>query len=50
MQLLTPANIIANTSSRTIINVDDIVEANTLFMDAKSSARLLAQHSQQYLM
>ncbi len=50
VQLLTPARILAQSNGRAVINGDDITEANTLFLDAKSSARILAEHQDKYLM
>lgn len=43
VQMLTPARIIGETSGRTKINKQDIVEVDSLFFDGKASARLLAQ-------
>lgn len=48
VQTLTPAKIIANTSSRDIIKDIDIEIVDELFYDAKASARLLAR-SEGYL-
>jgi RuvB-like protein 1 (pontin 52) len=42
VQMLTPARIIAETSGRTKIGKDDIIEVDKLFFDGKASARLLA--------
>lgn len=50
VQLLTPSRILAQSNGRSIINGDDITEANTLFLDAKSSARILAEHQDKYLL
>jgi len=41
VQLLTPAKVLAETSSRTLVSPADIQLANELFLDAKASARLL---------
>lgn len=49
VQLLTPARILAETNGRDSINVDDIEETNTLFLDAKASARLLAKQQAKFL-
>mmetsp|Transcript_24754 Transcript_24754/g.36970 ORF Transcript_24754/g.36970 Transcript_24754/m.36970 type:complete len:455 (-) Transcript_24754:198-1562(-) len=43
VQMLTPARIIGETSGRTKINKQDIIEVDKLFFDGKASARLLAQ-------
>lgn len=40
--MLTPARIIAETSGRTLITVNDVEEVDELFYDAKSSAKVLA--------
>ena len=50
VQLLTPSKIISDTNSRQSIDEQDIIDANQLFMDAKSSARLLAKNQDRYLM
>jgi len=50
VQLLTPAKILAQTNARDVIISEDIEEVGTLFMDAKASARMLAQHSDKYLL
>jgi len=50
VQLLSPAKILAQASGRDLVTVDDVKEAATLFLDAKQSARILAQHSEKYLM
>ncbi|CEH16825.1 -like helicase 1 [Ceraceosorus bombacis] len=41
LQLLSPASILAKVSTRTEIGVGDVQEANTLFIDARRSARSL---------
>ena len=43
LQLLTPASIIAKMSGRTQIDVQDIGEMNSLFLDAKRSAGVLLE-------
>ncbi|KAK4055793.1 RuvB ATP-dependent DNA helicase pontin [Microbotryomycetes sp. JL201] len=43
LQLLTPASILAKLSGRTDITLEDVGETDSLFLDAKSSARMLAQ-------
>lgn len=42
VQLLTPSSILADTNGRELVAADDIEEINSLFMDAKASARMLA--------
>jgi hypothetical protein len=42
LQLLTPASILAALAGRSEIEVDDIAEMNELFLDAKTSAGLIA--------
>ncbi|KAK4056490.1 RuvB ATP-dependent DNA helicase pontin [Microbotryomycetes sp. JL221] len=43
LQLLTPASILAKLSGRNEITLDDVGETDSLFLDAKSSAKMLAQ-------
>jgi RuvB-like protein 1 len=43
LQLLTPASILAKISGRTEITLEDVGETDSLFLDAKSSARMLSQ-------
>jgi RuvB-like protein 1 (pontin 52) len=50
VQLLTPARILAQTNGKETIGAEDIEEVNKLFLDAKSSARLLAEQHEKYLM
>jgi RuvB-like protein 1 (pontin 52) len=49
VQLLTPAAIVAKTNGRTSIASGDIEEVDGLFFDAKSSAKLLAEHAERYI-
>lgn len=42
LQLLTPASILATLAGRSQIEVEDIGEMNELFLDAKTSAGLIA--------
>jgi RuvB-like protein 1 (pontin 52) len=42
VQMLTPARIIAETSGREMITLNDVEEIDELFFDAKASAKLLA--------
>jgi RuvB-like protein 1 (pontin 52) len=49
VQLLTPAAVLAKTSGREAITRDDIEEIDSLFYDAKSSAKLLAEQADKYI-
>merc|ERR1711865_496165 len=49
VQLLTPANLIAKTNGRDSITKEDVMEVDSLFFDAKSSAKLLAEHADKYI-
>ncbi|KAM7272290.1 hypothetical protein ACFE04_026953 [Oxalis oulophora] len=49
VQLLSPASIVAKTNGRDNICKGDIVEANELYLDAKSSARLLQEQQERYI-
>lgn len=50
LQLLTPASILSKLSGRTEIGLEDVGETDSLFMDAKSSARMLsAMGDSQYI-
>ena len=49
VQLLTPAKILAQTNGRSKIAESDVRETNQLFLDAKTSARMLAEHHDKYL-
>lgn len=50
VQLLTPARILSETNGRTTITGDDIEETNSLFLDAKASAKLLQSQAAHFLM
>lgn len=50
VQLLTPCNILAQTNSSPKVTADEVEEINSLFMDAKRSARMLAEGGDKYLM
>jgi RuvB-like protein 1 (pontin 52) len=50
VQLLTPASLTAKTNGRDTINKLDIEEVSTLFLDAKSSARILSDNKEKYMM
>jgi len=49
VQLLTPSNLLARINGRENINRQDVEEINELFYDAKSSAKLLAEHEDKYM-
>ena len=42
LQILAPASVLANVGGHAAVNVDDIDQAKTLFIDARSSARNLS--------
>jgi len=50
VQLMTPANMLAKTSGRERIVKSDVEEVNSLFFDAKASAKLLQEQADKYLM
>jgi len=49
VQLLTPSAILAKTAGRESIAREDIEEIDSLFFDAKSSAKLLAEQADKYI-
>merc|ERR1740130_2567016 len=49
VQLLTPANIIAETAGRDKITKEDVQEMDVLFCDAKRSAKILADNEDDFL-
>merc|ERR1712232_243719 len=49
VQLLTPASTMARTAGRDTITREDIEEIDSLFYDAKSSAKLLAEQADKYI-
>jgi RuvB-like protein 1 (pontin 52) len=49
VQLLTPSSILAGTAGRETISREDIEEIDSLFFDAKSSAKLLAEQADKYI-
>merc|ERR1711967_134441 len=49
VQLLTPASIMAQTAGRETISRDDIEEIDSLFYDAKSSAKVLSENADKYI-
>ena len=50
IQLLTPGSILCKINGREKITVDDIDEVNALFLDAKSSALLLQDSSNGFIL
>mmetsp|Transcript_71436 Transcript_71436/g.83103 ORF Transcript_71436/g.83103 Transcript_71436/m.83103 type:complete len:456 (+) Transcript_71436:25-1392(+) len=49
VQLLTPANILAQTQGKTEITKQDIEDVHKLFFDAKASAKLLQEQASKYI-
>lgn len=49
VQLLTPASILARTNGKANITVEEVNDCATLFMDAKTSAKMLAEKKEGYL-
>merc|ERR1719453_2752304 len=49
VQLLTPASIMAKTENRDTITKNDIEEIDSLFYDAKSSAKILSDNADKYI-
>lgn len=49
IQLLTPANVLARISGQEKITRDNVDEVSELFFDAKSSAKMLAEHEDKYI-
>jgi RuvB-like protein 1 (pontin 52) len=49
VQLITPSKILANTQGRDSISADDVKEIDSLFFDAKASAKILAASAEKYL-
>ncbi|XP_044268794.1 ruvB-like helicase 1 [Tribolium madens] len=50
VQLLTPASLTAKTNGRDTITKADVEEVSSLFLDAKSSARILSDNKEKYMM
>lgn len=50
VQLLTPASLTAKTNGRSNITRSDVEEVSSLFLDAKSSAKILSQHRDKFMM
>jgi len=49
VQLLTPAKVLVRTNGREMITKDDVEEIDSLFYDAKASAKLLIEQQSAYL-
>ncbi|KAI4479376.1 hypothetical protein M0804_011161 [Polistes exclamans] len=49
VQLLTPAALTAKINERAIIKREDVEEVGTLFLDAKSSAKILTQNKDKFM-
>lgn len=49
IQLLSPASIVAKTNGRDKICKADLEEVTSLYLDAKSSARLLQEQQERYI-
>jgi len=49
VQLLTPASLTAKINGRTSITVEDVKEVGGLFLDAKSSAKILTENKDRYM-
>lgn len=50
VQLLTPASLTAKINGRSTIKKEDIQEVGSLFLDAKSSAKILTENKDKYMM
>lgn len=48
-QLLTPSQLLAKINGKDEITKEEIDEINELFFDAKSSAKVLAEHQDKYM-
>ncbi|RZF35159.1 hypothetical protein LSTR_LSTR007861 [Laodelphax striatellus] len=49
VQLLTPSSLTARVNGRSVISKEDVQEVGQLFLDAKSSARILSQHKDKFM-
>ncbi|XP_029049617.1 ruvB-like helicase pontin [Osmia lignaria lignaria] len=49
VQLLTPAALTAKVNERTVIKKEDVEEVASLFLDAKSSAKILTQNKDKFM-
>lgn len=49
VQLLTPSKILCDSQGKSKVDKSDVMEINSLFFDAKSSAKLLQEQSNKYI-
>lgn len=49
VQLMTPSFLTARINGRTTISQEDVNEINSLFLDAKSSAKILTQQKDKFM-
>lgn len=49
MRLLTPSNVMAQQNGNDTVTAEDVKEAADLFIDAKTSAQLLAENAGKYM-
>lgn len=49
VQLLTPSKILAESQGKNKVEKGEVMEINSLFFDAKSSAKLLQEQSSKYI-
>ncbi|XP_014252061.1 ruvB-like helicase 1 [Cimex lectularius] len=49
VQLLTPANLMAKVNGRTSITKEDVIDVSSLFLDAKSSSKILSQDKDAFM-
>ncbi|KAG7168659.1 RuvB-like 1-like [Homarus americanus] len=49
VRLLTPSNVVAQQNGNDSVTVEDVKEAADLFMDAKTSAKMLAENPEKYM-
>lgn len=49
VQLLTPSQVTAKINGRTSITKEDVNEVSALFLDAKSSAKMLSENESKYM-
>ena len=47
--MITPSNTLAETLGKTKITKDEVDEINHLFLDAKTSAKILTEQSDKYI-
>ena len=50
VQLLTPASLLAKINGKDAITKEEIDEVNSLFFDAKASAKILAEQKDKFMM